>query len=345
MTEDLYKILGVERNATNSEIKKAYRKLAKQYHPDKNPDDKEAEKMFKKVAYSYEILSDDEKKQIYDTRGHDGLNGNVHRGPSQEEIEKMFRNFGHFGFGRRQRSDKERYSININLRVTPEEVYTGVKKQFTYDRLDICLSCDGKGGETPTMCSSCDGTGQKTTIQQGPFGYSQSITTCNICKGLGVTFVNECSTCNGNGKHAIIEKSEINIESGIVSGEIIGQPNKGHIYGDNMYGDLIIYIEVVNSSKFTVFNQHSLLSTLKVPYEILILGGKVEFITIDKSTVKVPISKMTKLGHILRLKGKGLKNRANGLRGDQHLQLVLDYPESISKEEEELLKKLKKINE
>jgi molecular chaperone DnaJ len=342
MTEDLYKILNLERDATPNDIKKAYRKLAKKYHPDVTPDDKESEAMFKKVAYAYEILSDTSKKEIYDVRGHDGLNG-AHSGqPSAQDIENLFRNFG---FARHQRSEKDRHSLSFKVNLTPEEVYTGVKKHFTYNRVDSCTSCNGDGGENPSMCTSCNGTGQIIRIQQGPYGHMQQITTCNTCKGLGVTFTNECTTCNGHGKYKVSKEAFVDIEIGVVTGEIIGLPNMGHIYGNNLYGDLILTVQVINSPKFSVFNHYSLISKLNVPYEILILGGKVEFITIDGSIVKIPIKKMSKLGHVLRLKDKGLKTKGGATRGDQHLELFLHYPESISKEEKELLEKIKKINE
>lgn len=346
MTEDLYEILGVDKNTTPNDIKKAYRSLAKKYHPDKNPNDKEAEEHFKKVSYAYEILSDSEKKSRYDSMGHNAFNGNG--GPQGFSSAEDLRDFMERTFGGRRQAPtpKQENSIRSMLNVSIDDVYEGVKKELTYNIRKICDECSGKGGHNPKHCETCQGSGMIHRVQETQMGFIQQSSPCGACGQRGVIFEKQCKPCNSNGFIVERKKTTIDVSKWVRNGDSVLINDGGHNYSKGLYGDLEIRFQIVNSAKFSVVDNYSLLSTIKVPYEVLITGGNYEFQTIDGSILKVTIPKMTQIGGTLRLKGKGIKQvGSDTLRTDQHLLVDLLFPTSVSGEEEKLLEEIKKLKE
>lgn len=339
MKGNLYEILGVDTSASQTEIKKAYRNQAKTYHPDKNPDDKGAEDMFKKISYAYEVLSDVKKKQKYDTGGHDALEGR----PQHTDMHDLFEQM--------QRQDaihreKMQHGITVTTNITLEEVFSGVTKKFKYNRQIKCKPCNGLGGSDPSICVGCQGSGRKVKLTTTQFGHMQEIGKCHDCNGKGTIFKDNCDKCKGAGHTTSREEITIDIPHGISSGMVFEQPNGGHEMLNGGFGDLMIKVYVRPHAVFQNHGDFGLISNLKVPYEILMLGGKINFKTIDGSTVSLIIKKLSKIGSKLKLTGKGLKKpNWNHIRGDQFLILNVDIPNFISPEEELLLQELKKLKE
>jgi molecular chaperone DnaJ len=342
MTKDLYEVLGVDKSASQTEIKKGYRAKAKEYHPDKNPGDKVAEDNFKDVAYAYEILSDEDQKAIYDTRGHAGLKGQPQQGHAHFDPFEMFSQvFGnHFG----QQQNRARFDINVSISIKLEEAYNGLSKNFKYNRQIKCEPCSGVGGTEPTLCSKCNGSGFMSHIIRTRYGHQSQIRTCDQCNGKKTTFKNTCTTCQGSGSVQSREDIEITIPPTPI--DLITERGAGHMMDDGTYGNLNLRVDILTNEDYQLTHDFGLISEVNVPYETLMLGGEIEFKTIDGGKVKLSVKKLSKIGTKLKLTGKGLKKpRFKHLRGDQFLVLRLEIPNSISKEEEELLKKIKKLKE
>jgi molecular chaperone DnaJ len=350
MSKDLYKILGITKDADGTQIKKAYRKMAMKYHPDKNPDDAEADAKFKDVAEAYEILSDPTKKARYDQMGYNAYSGGAQQGG--------FRGGGFAGgFSdlfdqiRRQQENERRvrnYTITQKIKLTMEDVYHGVSKTFKYKRLMKCDSCNGKGGDDVVKCDTCSGNGIEYTTYEAEHGKMRQSKPCTGCDGRGFKISFSCDTCKGEGFSLKEDSIEIDIPHSIMPNQHIGVTGKGHFYIDGdveRYADLVLLIEV-DESESTIIENFGLITKVDLPYETLVLGGEFKFKTIDGSTVKVPVTKLTRIGHKLRLKGKGLKFRQSDvLRGDQYIMVDLKFPTEVSEEEEEILKMLKKTKE
>jgi len=341
MTEDLYEVLGVDRNVSKTELKKAYRAKAKEYHPDKNPDDQEAEKKFKDVAYAYEVLTDDNKKARYDQGGHNALNGTPPQGQrggfGRDMFEEMIRQ-------QNEANQRRQSSIVTTIHLDLEDIYNGVTKKFKYNRQIKCTTCNGLGGTNPSVCETCKGTGRAVKVTSTPFGHMQEIGRCNTCQGKGTTFESGCGTCNGIGAISSREEIEIEIPHGIASDTMFHRQGDGHEMPNGGFGDLLMKILVRPHPKFERQYDNDLISTIKVPYVILMLGGKVPFTTIDGGKVNLTIKKLSKLGAKLKLTGKGLRKLDwKHSRGDQFLVLDIEIPDSVSTEEKELLEKMKKL--
>jgi molecular chaperone DnaJ len=347
MAKDLYKILGITKEADDKEIKKAYRKMAMKYHPDKNAGDKEAETKFKDVAEAYEILSDGDKKARYDSMGYDAYANGGQRGQQGDPFgfSDIFNSMRQQQQGNRR---KQQHSIIQKITLSMEDIYNGVTKKFKYNRLSKCEPCNGKGGEDVERCKTCDGKGIQLKIQRTEFGVVQQAISCNDCDGRGFKISKPCTTCHGKMFTQQVNVIEIKIPHSTMPNEQIHYSNKGHEYIDETgqnAGDLILVIDV-NQEKSTILKDFGLLSKIDLPYEIMILGGEYEFKTIDGTKVKVTISKLTNIGRKLKLKGKGLKYKGyDVMRGDQYLMVDLKFPESITEEEEKLLTEIKKIKE
>jgi len=342
MKENLYKVLGIDKIASKTEIKKGYRKKAKEYHPDRNPDDKEAEDMFKKVSYAYEILSDDNKRARYDNGGHNALEGGTNH--THNNMQDMFREMA-----RQQavQQEKMQHGIKVSTKITLEEVHTGVTKNFKYNRQIKCTPCNGLGGTEPSICLGCQGSGRKIKVTSTQFGHMQEIGKCHDCNGKGTKFKNNCDKCKGVGHITSREEVSIVIPHGIENGMTFHQADGGHEMVNGGFGDLVIQVFVSEHPIYKLgYGDFGLTSELKVPYEILMLGGNTKFKTIDGSTVSLTIKKLSKAGTKLKLAGKGLmKPNFNHVRGDQYLILNVDFQGSITPEEEKLLQKLKKLKE
>ena len=331
MKKDLYKILGVDKTATASEIKKAYRKKAKEHHPDKGGDPE----VFKDISHANSVLSDETKRQNYDRTGNSdaqAFNSNANA------WEKLFRE-------QELQRQKQRYSVGIAMRVTLEEIFNGAKKTFKYKRQILCKGCDGIGGSEPSKCTRCDGSGRIHRVHQTQFGTMQEDLDCDQCN-QGYHYKQICKTCNGSGVQSSVEEIEVEIPKSIPSGSVMEKADLGNIMPNGKFSVLNIRVDVIQHEKYQVSHQYNLVSELKVPYETLMLGGQVEFKTIDGGKVKLSVKPFSKIGDRLQLKGKGLHlPHLNKTRGNQILILNIDLPSGMTSEEQELLEKLKKLKE
>jgi molecular chaperone DnaJ len=341
MKEDLYKVLGISKNATDTEIKKAYRSKAKEHHPDKGGDSE----MFNKVSYAYEVLSTPDKKKTYDTRGHDGLNPQQRQqnNPYGNGFEDIFRQME-----KQQQQQQEiiRTTVSAVLLTTLEDIFNGITKTVSYNRFLNCDPCNGKGGSNPKACVGCGGSGQVAKLTRTAHGYMQEIQQCPNCTGSGKQYENTCSTCQGKGKSTERHQETIEIPYSTMSGEYIIFRGLGHVRENGSYGDLQIKVEIAKTDNFEILQGYSLLSVVKIPYEIMVLGGKVEFMTIDKVKIKFIVPKLSEIGNKVRISGKGLKIKGDPTkRADQIIVLDINIPTEVSDEEIELLEKIKKLKE
>jgi molecular chaperone DnaJ len=315
--KDYYEVLGVKKTATPDEIKKAYRKLAKELHPDKGGD----ENAFKEVSAAYETLSDMDKKSSYDRFGHEGprMRGGNPFGFSAEDI---FGNFNH---------PPERFGPNKNLliKVTLEEIYSGVSKKYNYTRQDTCKTCHGHGGIDIDDCSLCGGSGNEFKILNTPIGIMRQSMPCSKCEGRGKTYTQACGTCSGRGTTEIVETIEVNIPSGVQEGMTFVMAEKGDGIKGGKCGDLLINIQEL-PHKLYIRNGNDLKLNLKLTYPQLILGEKVEIETIEGGKIRVSIPEYSDVGTSLRIQAKGLKPFKGDTRGDIVIILGIDIPKKIS---------------
>lgn len=359
---DFYEILGVGKTASPDEIKKAYRKVAMQYHPDRNPGDKAAEEKFKEAAEAYEVLSDADKKAQYDRYGHAGVSGNGRggfgggTGMNMDDIFSQFGDifgddlFGSFfgGGGQRggrgaQRSRGVRGSnLRVKLKLTYEEIAKGVTKNIKVKKHVVCSTCSGSGAKdkgSVQTCSTCGGSGQVRRVQNTFLGQMQTVTTCPTCNGEGSTVTAKCTNCKGEGRVYGEETVSIDIPAGVQEGmqmNVSGKGNAGERGG--MAGDLIILIEEEPHKEL-----HR--EGLNVAYELhlsftdAVFGTQVEVPTIDgRAKIKVPAG--TQSGKIFRLKGKGFPAVNSYEKGDQLIQVSVWTPQHLSSEEKATLEKL-----
>ncbi len=360
---DFYEILGVGKSASADEIKKAYRKVAMQFHPDRNPGDKEAEEKFKEAAEAYEILSDGDKKAKYDRYGHQAFasGGGGHGFSGAEDIfshfgdvfgEDIFGSFFGGGNGRNQggggrRATGQRGSnLRVKLKLNYEEIAKGVSKTIKVKKYVSCNTCSGSGakdkGSTQT-CSTCQGNGQVKRVQNTFLGQMQTVTTCPTCNGEGTTITAKCNVCRGEGKVYGEEQVTLDIPAGVQEGMQLSMSGKGNA-GERggMPGDLIILIEE---------EAHSVLHRegLNVSYDLFItfpdavFGTHLEVPTIDgKAKIKIPPG--TQSGKIFRLKGKGFPEVNGYSKGDQLIHVNVWTPQNVNSEEKEMLEKLNDSN-
>lgn len=344
MSKNFYNILNIDKRATDKEIKKAYRLLCKKYHPDKTQNDEESEKKFKEVVTAYEVLIDKNKKSRYDSMGHESyVNGGQHQ-QQHGDISDLFNEMQNRNEIIR---NKNRYSQEHIVSLTMDEVFLGINKTIKYSSLEKCNDCDGKGGKEVIICNDCDGNGIRYIVQTTHFGKIQQSIECKSCDGRGFKIPNPCKSCMGYGFKSIIKNENINLPKSVNPNFRIKVVNGGNYYrekGVDKYGDLFLGFDIVQK-KFKFLSEMDLISELEIDYPTLILGGEVEFTSIDGSKLKLPISKNTTIGRKLKLKGRGLKNYNNeSIRGDQYIRVNLKMPTTITKEEENLLNKLKKYN-
>lgn len=347
--KDYYKILGVDKSATKDDIKKAYRKLAIQYHPDKqqgksDKEKKEAEEKFKEIAEANEVLSDDKKRAEYDNPSSnfkfEGFNGHGFS-DFMNGFDFDF-NFNPFGNRGQQKRVQKGQSIRFNLGVTLEDIYNGAEKTLKYKRMDKCPTCGGNGkghNSRVETCTHCGGTGQ--FFQQN--GFVQTITTCPHCKGKGTILINPCPTCNGNGIVETETQVKINIPKGVAQGTQMNIQGNGHapLNCDGVYGDLFIVFTEIPHNKFERIGD-DLYFELKIPVIDGMLGCNVEVETIDGKKLSTKVSQGSEDGNKIRFGGKGLPvfNHDN-LHGNMIGVIKLVMPKKLSEEEIELLKQLK----
>ena len=351
---DYYEVLGVSKNASEDEIKRAYKKLARKYHPDMNPGDKEAEEKFKEVNEANEVLSNPEKKAKYDQFGFAGVDPNYGAGQGGYggaggfdfgDLGDIFGSFfggGFGGGGRRNPNAPQRgESIRASLSVDFTEAAFGCEKSITIDRFEQCPTCKGKGcapGTTPEVCTECHGTGTVTQAQRTPFGMMQSQTVCPKCRGKGQIIHQPCPDCRGAGVVRKRRTIQVNIPAGIDNGQTISLRGQGHS-GKNggPAGDLLITVMV---RPHEIFRRDGTAVFCEAPitFTQAVLGGTLEIPTID-GKVKYDIPEGTQTGTVFRLRGKGIPVLNGRGRGDQYVTVNIETPRNLNREQKEALKK------
>ncbi len=359
---DYYEVLGVSKDASEDEIKKAYRKIAIKYHPDRNPGDKEAEEKFKEAAEAYNVLHDAQKRQQYDQFGFDGPMGMGGGGfggfggasMNMDDIFSMFgdifggHGFSGFGGGRRSgRPAQHRGNdLRLKVRLTLEEVNQGVTKKFKVRKDVPCQHCHGTGAENGSgteTCPTCHGSGVVTRTTQSIFGMMQTQSVCPTCQGEGQVIKNKCHECQGTGVVKGEEVVEIKIPAGVAEGMVVSVPGKGNAGQRNgISGDIQVLIEEEDHDKF-IRDGNDLIYNLLLDFPTAALGGEVDIPTIEGKTLKVKIDSGTQPGKTMRLRGKGLpavQGYGSG-RGDLVVNISVYVPKTLSREEKKALESFK----
>jgi molecular chaperone DnaJ len=351
---DYYEILGVAKNATDAEIKKAYRKVAIQYHPDKNPDNPEAEDKFKEAAEAYEVLSNADKRARYDRFGHDaargGGGGYSGGGMNMEDIFSQFGDifgggspFGDaFGGGRRGQRVRKGSDLRIRIKLNLKEAAEGVTKKIKVKRQDSCKSCNGNGSKNGTSvqtCGTCNGAGVIQQVQRTMLGNMMTQSTCPTCQGRGKKIIEKCGECYGDGVIPQEDLLEIKIPAGVAEGMTLSMSGKGNMPpGGGVAGDLQILIEEEPHEELQR-DGNNVVYELYISVPQAALGDSVEIPTIS-GKAKIKIEEGTQGGKILRLKGKGIPDVNGYGTGDQLVHVNVWTPKSLSKEEKEMMEKL-----
>ena len=356
---DYYEVLGVDKSASADELKKAYRKLAKKYHPDLNPGDKakEAEEKFKEASEAYEVLSDSEKRQRYDQFGHAGVDPNSGGyggygdfggfGGGFEDIFSTFFGGGGFGggFGGQSRNNpnapQKGRDLRYNIDLTFEQACFGCEIELNVNRMEHCDSCHGTGAEpgtSPQTCSVCRGTGQVTTVQRTAFGNFQSTRPCSTCGGSGKIIPTPCKACRGEGTVRKSRKVKVRIPAGIDNEQLVsvaGQADVGRNGGPN--GDLLVVPRIKKHKLFTR-DGYDIICEFPITFVEATLGAEVQVPTIDgKVTYNIPEG--TQTGTVFRLKGQGVpKLRGNGSRGDQYVRINIEIPKNLTEKQKGILR-------
>ena len=358
---DYYEVLGVDKKASADEIKKAYKKMAIKYHPDRNPGDKEAEDKFKEAAEAYEVLSDDNKRARYDQFGHAGMGGAAGggysgQGMSMDDIFSMFGDIfgGHGGFGgfggfggggQRQQARRFRGSdLRIKVKLSLKEIAEGVEKKLKLKKYVPCEHCKGTGAEAGSgteTCPECHGTGSVTRTQQSIFGMMQTQSVCPRCNGEGKIIKDKCSHCSGEGIVYAEEIVTVKIPAGVSEGMQLSMSGKGNAGKRNgMSGDLLILIEEEPHTEL-IRDENDLIYNLLLDIPTATLGGTADIPTID-SKVRVKIEPGTQPGKVLRLRGKGLPNVNGYGTGDLLVNISVYIPETLSRDEKAAMEKFQK---
>lgn len=347
MAKDYYQILGVDKNASKDEIKKAYRKMAMKYHPDKNPDNKEAETKFKEAAEAYEVLSDDSKKSNYDRFG-SANSGNPFGGGGSGfgyNMDDIFSQFGDiFGdaFGKRYgRQNRTARGSDLRIRVTVsiEEILKGASKKLKYRRKTKCNTCDGKGGTDIKECLVCNGSGRRIVVQNTPFGQIRQETTCPDCQGSGRQVKNKCGQCHGEGVKTTEEIVEIDIPAGVSNGMQFNMRGYGNYVRNGEPGDLIINIDELREFYFRRENNNIIIEK-EISVVDAIIGAQLKVKT-PHGEMNLKIEPGTQHDTKIRFSGKGIPDMNYGL-GDLYVITKLVVPKDINLEEKMILEKLSK---
>jgi len=342
---DYYEVLGLQRDASPDQIKKAYRKLALKYHPDKNPDNKDAEELFKEATEAYQVLSSEENRAKYDRFGHSAFQGGQGFGDFNMFAEDIFGDiFGaFFGMGsqsgRRNRTPSGR-DLQYNLDITLEESALGVQKTINIRRPVPCEPCAGSGcrpGTNPERCKHCAGQGQ-ISAQEGFFRISRP---CPVCRGQGSMISDPCASCGGRGEGTKDSDLLVKVPAGIDTGQKLKLRGEGEVIKDGIPGDLYVEINILPHKKFKRQNTE-IISEIPLSYSQAVLGIELEIPTLyGKSKVKIAAG--TQSGKVLRLKGQGIVDLQSGVKGDQHVRVFVVVPKKITDRQKELLEELARI--
>ena len=348
---DYYEVLGVDKNADEATIKKAYRTLAKKYHPDMNPGDKEAEAKFKEVNEAYDVLSDPDKKAKYDQYGHAAFDPSAGGGAGFGgfgdfggfDINDIFSSFfgGASGGSTRRNGPVRGDDITVRLTISFEESVFGCKKEVSYNKIQKCADCSGTGaakGSSPKTCSACGGSGQVRVQQRTPFGIMQTQKTCDACHGTGKIIENKCPNCRGTGFVRVPKKLEVNIPAGIDDGQQLSLRYQGSdgMNGGNA-GDLYIIISVRPHSVFER-DGDDLYCEVPITYAEATLGAEIEIPTLEGS-MKYTIPEGTQTGTVFTLRNKGVTRVNSKVRGSLYITVVVEVPKNLTSEQKNLLEK------
>ncbi|HOY31298.1 MAG TPA: molecular chaperone DnaJ [Bacteroidales bacterium] len=350
---DYYEVLGVNRNCTDAELKKAYRQMAIKYHPDKNPGNAEAEEKFKEAAEAYDVLSNPEKRSRYDRFGHQGVgaNGFGGGGMSMDDIFShfgdifggAFSSFGGFGGGSSHRR-KVNYGSNLRVRIklSLEEIANGVEKKINVNKYVTCNDCKGtgaKGGSSYKTCSACNGRGHVVSVTNTFLGQMQTTSTCPTCGGEGQSITEKCTSCFGNGIVKGDEVISIKIPAGVAEGMQLSVSGKGNAAARGGHpGDLIVLIEEIEHPELKR-EGNNLLYTLYISFPEAVFGTSIDIPTLE-GKARIKIEPGTQSGKILKLKGKGLPSLNYHGRGDILVGISVWTPQRLSKEEKNMIEKL-----
>jgi molecular chaperone DnaJ len=354
---DYYEILGISKNASQEEIKKAYRKVAMQFHPDRNPGDKAAEEKFKEAAEAYEVLNDSDKKAQYDRFGHNAFNqgrggGGFGGGMNMDDIFSQFGDifgdegfgsfFGNRGGGRRQSGGRRGSNLRVKIKMNFEEMAKGASKTIKIKKYIKCTTCQGSGAKDKNSvqtCSTCNGNGQVRKVQNTFLGQMQTVGTCPTCNGDGTTITSKCNSCKGEGRVYGEETVTIDIPAGVQEGMQLSVSGKGNI-GERGggFGDLIVQIEEEAHEQLQR-DGLNVAFDLYLSFPDAVFGTQVEVPTIDgRAKIKIPPG--TQSGKIFRLKGKGFPNVNSYEKGDQLIHVNIWTPQQVSSEEKTMLEKM-----
>ncbi len=358
---DYYEILGIQKNASKEEMKKAYRKLAMQYHPDRNPDNKEAEEKFKEAAEAYEILSDDEKRSRYDRFGHDGVKGNAYGSPGFTDINDIFSHFSDifgggsifddfFGGGQRSRGRRQGTGVpgsdlRVNLKLTLEEIASGVSKKIKIKKQVKCSQCGGTGanaGTSTKTCPVCHGSGEVKTVSRSVFGQFVNITPCSNCNGEGSVIDEPCKKCMGDGRVNDEATININVPPGVHDGSYMtlrGEGNSGKRGGQP--GDIIVVFQEIPHEYF-MREGDDIIYDLFISFPTAVIGAEVEVPTLNGKAI-LKIDGGTQPGKLLKMRDKGIKHLNQSGHGDQLVRVNIEIPKKVTSKEKELLKELSEM--
>lgn len=352
---DYYEVLGVQKGASDDELKKAYRKQAKKYHPDLHPGDKDAEAKFKEVNEAYAVLSDPEKKARYDQYGHAGVDPNFGAGGGYGggfegfDFGDIFSDIfgGGFGGSRRRNGPARGRDVRQVIDITFEEAAFGCKKKITLTQQERCQTCGGSGakpGTQPTTCSKCGGSGQVRTQTRTPLGYMTNVTTCPQCHGTGSIINDPCRDCHGSGKVRKTKTIEIDIPAGIDNGQTMqlgGKGEPGERGGPN--GDLLITVRVKPHQMFKR-DGYNVYIDLPITFVDAAVGATVKVPTLD-GLVEYDIPEGTQPGAVFRLRGKGIPYLRGKNRGDEYVTVDVEVPKGLTQKQKELLKEFEAVSE
>ncbi len=352
---DYYEVLGVQKNASAEDIKKAYRQLALKYHPDRNPGDKTAEEKFKEAAEAYEVLSDPQKRSRYDQFGHAGMSGNGFSDFGGMNMQDIFSHMGSIfedlgiggfsgfggGFGGGRNRVQKGSNIRIKVKMTLEDIAKGVEKNIKVQKNIVCNECHGTGAKSADAiktCPTCHGRGIVTRVQQSIFGQMQMQSECPNCHGTGKIITDKCSHCGGNGVVKGEDIINVKIPAGVSDGMQLSIRGKGNAIGGGEPGDLLVLVEEEKHSRFER-DGNNIYEEFNISFPLAVLGGTVE-IPLLEGKAKVKIAPGTQSSTLLRLNGKGLPDLRGYGQGDLIVNINVVVPKRITKEEKAMIEKM-----